>query len=55
MSSVIRFNLFGKRWFLRAPWQAPLFSERNRLSHYVLIKAFGWRVTVRTLKHGQTL
>lgn len=33
-----------KRLVLRAPWQRPLFSERYRYEHRLLL-GFGWRIT----------
>lgn len=43
-------RLFG--WFvmLKAPWSAPLFSERERRGCWVLPIARGWRILVRKVK-----
>ena len=47
LGSVVRFNAFGRRWFLRAPWHEPLFSERYKQGQQVLSRFGGWRITSR--------
>ena len=53
MSSVVHIDLFKRRWFLRAPWNQPLFSERYAPeAHRVHLSLRGWRITSRPRNHG---
>lgn len=43
---VLCVRIGQRAFFLRAPWDEPLFSERNRLDSRIPL-GFGWRITVR--------
>lgn len=46
-------RLRGKFYCLKAPWCAPLFSERYRMGVRVIPLAFGWRITIKQIDWDQ--